>query len=147
MKGRYFEPDQRAFPLLYVAWLIALIATLGALYIGEILGQTPCQLCWYQRIAMFPLALILGMACLTGDTRVVRYAMPLAGVGAALAIWHVLLFYAVIPQAIEPCGQGPSCRSADMTVLGNVPIPVLSFVAFASIVAILLRIAGRGARE
>lgn len=139
--------EQRAFPRLYAAWLISLAATFGALYIGEILGQTPCQLCWYQRIAMFPLALILGTACLNGDTRVVRYVMPLAGIGAALALWHVLLFYAVIPQAIEPCGQGPSCRSADMTVLGNIPIPVLSFVAFASIVIILLWNAGRGARE
>ena len=47
---------------LYLAWLIALTATVGALFIGEVMGRTPCVLCWYQRIAMFPLALILGLA-------------------------------------------------------------------------------------
>ena len=53
---------QHSWNSLFIAWLVALAATLGALFIGEIMGQVPCQLCWYQRIAMFPLALILGVA-------------------------------------------------------------------------------------
>ena len=70
-----------AFALLFAAWLVALGATLGALFIGEVLGQTPCTLCWYQRIAMFPLALLLGLACLHEDASVGRYALPLAAAG------------------------------------------------------------------
>ena len=63
----------RGFAALYIAWAIALAATLGALFIGEVLGQAPCHLCWYQRIAMFPLALILGLATLSGDLGTVSY--------------------------------------------------------------------------
>ncbi len=129
---------------LYSAWAIALLATLGALFVGEILGQTPCLLCWYQRIAMFPLAVLLGVACLNNDRKVGRYATPLAAIGAALAFWHVLVFFGVVPTAIEPCGQGPSCRGADMTVLGGLPLPILSLVAFAFILAFLQLAVRRG---
>ena len=71
---------------LYAAWLVSLAATLGALFIGEVLGQTPCVLCWYQRIAMFPLVWILGVACLTSDRRVGYYALPLALIGGVIAL-------------------------------------------------------------
>ena len=70
----------RSFAALYLAWAIALAATLGALFIGEELGQALCQLCWYQRIAMFPLALVLGLAALSGDLGIRRYDRTL--------IWH-----------------------------------------------------------
>jgi disulfide bond formation protein DsbB len=139
--------DRGLFPALFGAWLVALTASLGALFVGEILGQTPCLLCWYQRIAMFPLAVLLGVACLNDDRQVGRYATPLAAIGAALAFWHVLVFYEVIPTAIEPCGQGPSCRGSDMTVLGVVPLPVLSLVAFVSILGFLHLVARRGTHE
>ena len=58
------------------AWLIALVSTLGALFLGEVMGRTPCVLCWYQRIAMFPLAVVLGIACYLSDLNVRRYALP-----------------------------------------------------------------------
>ncbi|MBS97714.1 MAG: disulfide bond formation protein B [Oceanospirillaceae bacterium] len=131
---------QHSWNSLFIAWLVALAATLGALFIGEIMGQVPCQLCWYQRIAMFPLALILGVACATEDPSVHRYAVPLAGAGAAVALWHNLLFFGVIPAAIQPCGQGPSCSSADMTILGGLPLPLLSLAAFAIIFFLLFNI-------
>jgi disulfide bond formation protein DsbB len=132
---------------LYSAWTISLLATLGALFVGEILGQTPCLLCWYQRIAMFPLAVLLGIASLNNDGRIGRYATPLSATGSVLASWHVLVFYEVVPTAIEPCGQGPSCRGSDMTVLGGVPLPVLSLVAFVSILGFLHLVARRGTHE
>ena len=125
------------WPALFAAWLIALVATLAALFIGEVMGQTPCVLCWHQRIAMFPLAVVLGVACLVEDPGVWRYGAPLAAAGLALAAWHNLLYFGVIPQAIEPCGAGPSCSSAAMTVLGGVPIPALSLTAFALILCLL----------
>nr|WP_067296990.1 disulfide bond formation protein B [Marinobacterium profundum] len=126
--------------VLFTAWLVALVATFGALFIGEVMGQAPCQLCWYQRIAMFPLVPILGIACQRDDSSVHRYALPLAGIGGLIALWHNLLFFEVIPETIQPCGQGPSCSSADMTVLGGLPLPVLSVVAFAVIFFLLFNI-------
>ncbi len=123
---------------LMLAWLIALLSTFSALFIGEVLGQEPCLLCWYQRIAMFPLAIILGIACFREDAGVWRYALPLAVAGGVVAFWHSGLFLGLIPKAIEPCGQGPSCTSADMTILGGLPLPVLSLGAFAAIALCLM---------
>ena len=101
--------------LLYGAWLVSLAATLGALFIGEVLGQTPCLLCWYQRIAMFPLAWILGVGCLTNDRRVGRYALPLAMIGAVIALWHSLLYAGIVEEALVPCQRnGPSCTDSAM---------------------------------
>ena len=56
--------ESRLWPPLFVAWLIALLATAGALFLGEVMGMVPCVLCWYQRIAMFPLVLVLGLGLL-----------------------------------------------------------------------------------
>lgn len=120
------------------AWMIALAATLGALFIGEILGQAPCQLCWYQRIFMFPLGIILGVAAYCSDLRISRYALPLAALGGLTALYHSLLYLKVIPERIEQCGVGPSCSNADMTILGGIPLPLLSLAAFTAIAVLLL---------
>jgi len=124
---------------LFLAWLIALAASLGALFIGEIMGQAPCNLCWHQRAFMFPLAIILAVANFRGDASVSWYGVPLAALGAAIAAFHSLLYAGIIPAAIEPCGQdGPSCSSDDMTILGVLPLPYLSLAAFLSIALLLL---------
>ncbi|CAA6804201.1 MAG: Probable disulfide formation protein [uncultured Thiotrichaceae bacterium] len=124
---------------LYAAWFIALTATLGALFIGEVLGQTPCVLCWYQRIAMFPLAWILGVACLTNDLRIVRYALPLALAGGAIALWHSLLYAGIVKEAIVPCQQsGPSCTDSAMLTVADLPIPYLSLISFVAIAILLV---------
>ena len=123
---------------LYLAWLVALVSTLGALFIGEIMGRTPCILCWYQRIAMFPLTIILAIACYTSDISVRRYALPLAIIGGAIAFWHSLLFVGIVPETIQPCTRGgPSCAGEDQTLFGFLPLPLLSFGAFAAIVLLL----------
>jgi disulfide bond formation protein DsbB len=117
------------------AFCIALIATLGALFIGEVLGQMPCTLCWYQRIAMFLLVPLFGMATLRGDASVQIYALPLAVAGLALALWHSGLFAGFIPAAIAPCtADGPSCTDQAQVVFG-LPLPYLSAIAFAAIAA------------
>lgn len=137
--------NQRFWPLLLAAWLVALAASLGALFVGEVMGQTPCLLCWYQRAFMFPLAIVLAVACFAADPRVWRYALPLSVGGGLLAGYHVLLYYGIVPQDIVRCGQGASCGGQDMTVLGWVPLPLLSLLAFAAITGLLapLRKAGR----
>src|SRR3546814_13952412 len=71
----------QAWRLLFAAWSIALAATLGALFIGEVMGQRPCTLCWHQRAFMFPLAVVLAVACFRSDPQAWRYALPLAGIG------------------------------------------------------------------
>ena len=124
---------------LYAAWFIALTATLSALFIGEVLGQTPCVLCWYQRIAMFPLALILGIACITNDQCIGRYTLPLTFIGGAIALWHSLLYAGVVKEAITPCARsGPSCTDSAMLTVANLPIPYLSFLSFMAIAILLI---------
>ena len=133
----------RASLALYLAWLVALAATLGALLLGEVLGRTPCTLCWYQRIAMFPLALLLGIACLVDDRRVGRYALPLALAGAAVALYHTLLYTGFVTAAIVPCSQsGPSCTDRASQAVAGVPLPMLSLGCFA-VIAVLLVLAYR----
>jgi len=123
---------------LYLAWLVALVSTLGALFIGEVMGRTPCVLCWYQRIAMFPLAVILAIACYVSDDSVRRYALPIAIIGGAIALWHGLLFAGIVSEAVQPCTRGgPSCAGDDQILFGFLPLPFLSLAAFASIVLLL----------
>lgn len=125
--------------MLFIAWLVALGATLGALFIGEVMGQVPCTLCWYQRIAMFPLAIVLGIACLTDDFWVWRYALPISSIGFSIALWHSLLYAGVVPKPIVPCSQtGPSCTSADMLLFNTLPLPYLSLICFTFILVIMI---------
>lgn len=131
--------------LLLLAWAIALVSTLGALFVGEVMGQAPCILCWFQRAFMFPLAVMLAVACYCGDYAVWRYALPLAAFGWLIALWHSFLYAGVIPESLIPCGAGPSCSSADMTILGGIALPLLSLGAFTLIIVILLLIRRRPA--
>lgn len=128
----------KAWTALFLAWVVAVVASLGVLFIGEVLGQVPCNLCWFQRAFMFPLAVILSVATYRGDFGVRVYALPLAVAGWLVAGFHTLLYVGIIPEEIEPCGVGPSCSSVDMTILGNIPLPALSVLAFTVIIACLL---------
>lgn len=123
---------------------MAVASTLGALFIGEVMGQMPCVLCWYQRIAMFPLALMLGIAAYRGDLAVWRYALPLSVVGLCIAAYHSLMYAGVLPSPIVPCSAGPSCSGDGMVVLG-LPLPFLSAVAFAAIAFLLVPLTRRPA--
>lgn len=127
----------RTWWLLLAAWLVALSATLGAVFIGEVMGQTPCLLCWYQRIFMFPLALILLIACIKNDAGIWRYGLPLALIGAGFALYHSLLYGGIIQEPIVQCGAGPSCSSAAMSLFGWLPLPFVSLIAFGAISTLL----------
>lgn len=121
-----------------VAFLIALIATLGALFIGEVLGQMPCTLCWYQRIAMFPLVPVLGLSLWRADGMARVFGLPLAFAGLALAGWHSGLYLGLIPEVAAPCTKdGPSCSGPAQIILG-LPIPFLSLASFAAIIVCLI---------
>lgn len=125
--------------LIFICWLVATLSTFGSLFFSEVMGLIPCELCWYQRIFMFPLAVILLMGLHPLDIRVVRYALPLALIGLLFAVYHSLLFYGLIPESLQPCRQGISCADDSMLLLGFLPIPLLSLVAFAVILGLLLK--------
>lgn len=81
--------SQRQWQCLLLAWLVALASTLGALFFSEVMQFEPCVLCWYQRIAMFPLVFVLGASAYTDDAGGVKYALPLALAGWAAALYHM----------------------------------------------------------
>lgn len=130
--------DNAAWALLFGAWLLASVSTLGALFFSDIMQVAPCVLCWYQRIFMFPLVLILPIGMFPLDRKVVRYALPLAALGGLVAAFHVLLVAGVIPEDLKPCTQGVPCSEQAILWLGFVSIPLMSLVAFSAIVAFLL---------
>ena len=131
------EKDTR-WTLIFGAWLIATLATLGALFMSEIMGFAPCVLCWWQRIFMFPLVLILALGLFPFDPKVLRYALPLAAIGLLVAGFHVLLTLGIIPEALAPCRQGIPCKTIQVEWFGFMTIPLLSFLAFLSINGLLL---------
>jgi disulfide bond formation protein DsbB len=131
------SPDT-AWMLVFACWLIATASTLGALFFSEIMQLPPCVLCWYQRIFMFPLVLLLPVGLFPFDAKVVRYALPLALTGWLVSLFQVLLVVGLIPEAIRPCTQGVPCSEVQIQWLGFVNIPLLSFIAFSTINALLI---------
>jgi disulfide bond formation protein DsbB len=124
--------------LAYLAWIIALLATVGSLFFSEVMQLPPCVLCWYQRIALFPLVLIIGVGIVLRDRRMKYYALPVCLSGLAVSIYHNLLYYGVIPESITPCTQGVPCNSVQIEWLGFITIPLMALAAFASISLCLL---------
>jgi disulfide bond formation protein DsbB len=124
--------------LMYLAWLQALVAMLGSLYFSEIMGLPPCILCWYQRIAMYPLVAILTVGILRRDSNLRLYVLPLSLIGLSIAIYHNLLYYGIIPEHLVPCTAGVSCTSRQIEWLGFITIPLLSLTAFTIITLSML---------
>ena len=133
------EIDRSGWPFLFAAWAFSLAATLAVLFVGEVMGQAPCNLCWFQRAFMFPLAIVLGIGALRAEAHAATYGIALAACGWLVAAFHSLVYAGIFPERIQPCtASGPSCSGADMTVLGGLPLPVLSLAAFTAIIALLL---------
>ena len=140
---RVEEAADSAWTPMFLAWMVAVVATFGALFVGEVMGQLPCDLCWHQRVFMFPLVAVLGVAVLRSDTEAWLYALPLASLGWLVAAFHNFLYFEIIPKAIKPCSEGPSCSGDGMTILGSIPLPLLSLAAFTVIIALLLMVRRR----
>jgi disulfide bond formation protein DsbB len=130
-------PKPGLWALLFGAWLLATLAALGALFLSEVMDLAPCVLCWWQRVAMFPLVIILALALFPPDRGVIRYALPLAVIGLLVAGFHLLLMMGVIPEALAPCRQGIPCKTVQIEWFGFVTIPLLSFVTFLAITGLL----------
>jgi disulfide bond formation protein DsbB len=128
--------------LLAALTLVAGIATAGSLYFSLGLGLVPCTLCWYQRILMYPLVVVGGVAALESRTGVWRTVLPLSTAGTAVAAYHVYL--QVRPAAAGTCGIGQSCAAVQYPMLGGLlTIPRLSLVAFVLVSGLALVVAAR----
>lgn len=132
-------------PLIYPAWLTAVVATAGSLYFSEVRLFVPCTLCWYQRILMYPLAIILAVASYRQDRGVVKYALPLSLLGMLVAGYHVLEQKVPGFGSAALCRAGVPCNLQYINWLGFITIPVLSLAAF-TIISVLLIAVGRARR-
>lgn len=132
---------------LYLGWLVALVATGGSLYFSEIVGFLPCKLCWFQRIFMYPLAILLGIASFRQDRAFTVYALPMTIIGGLLALFHYL--EQKVPGIGAPAicsGGGVPCDAEWINWLGFITIPFLALVAFV-LITILLVFVRRGSRS
>ncbi|MEL7431393.1 MAG: disulfide bond formation protein B [Chlamydiota bacterium] len=119
---------------LYVAWIIAILGTLGSWFFGEGSGLKPCPLCWYQRVCLFPLVPILGVAVYKNFVPIWQYVIYQIFAGMFFAIYQLLQDY--MPGKQMFCGKAKACISKD--VIAHIPFPFLSFIAFLSIFVCLL---------
>jgi disulfide bond formation protein DsbB len=117
---------------------ISVSATAGSLYYSQIRHFEPCQLCWYQRIFMYPTAVLLVVALVKGDTLVRRYVLPLAAIGASISIYHNYIQIFPDLDAGGACGFGPSCSGKYINVFNNVSIPVMALSAFFMIIVVTI---------
>lgn len=131
---------------LWAAWLIALGATLMSLSLQYLFELIPCELCWYQRIFMYPLAFLLGVGIYRKDMAVARYGLPLSIVGALIAAYHYSL--QMFGSTITTCSSFVSCTTRYIEYFGFITIPfgsLLSFVAISLSLYMVIRLSGRNA--
>jgi disulfide bond formation protein DsbB len=132
----------RGWSILFCCWLVASVSAMGSLFFSYVMEFAPCVLCWYQRIFLFPLVIILAVGLFPFDKKVVKYALPLSITGWLTAAYHNLLYTGIIPDSIQPCSQGVSCTEEYIHLLGFLSIPTLSLLSF-TIIIILLTILKR----
>jgi disulfide bond formation protein DsbB len=131
---------------LQIAWIVAVLATFGSLFLQFFEGLDPCLFCWFQRICMYPLSLLLGIAAFRGDIQVAkRYFIGLSLVGAGLAIYHYQLEH--VPNEVSVCGTALNdvpCNIAVINIFGFITVPFLSMAAFLLITTLLVVARGHG---
>lgn len=115
-------------------YIISMLATMGSLYYSEVAGYAPCKFCWYQRIMMYPQAILYLVSLISGDKKVHLYALPLAVIGAVMAFYHYLLQIGIIETtSCSTVGFSISCSDRFTTTFGFVTIPMMAFAAFSLI--------------
>ena len=124
--------------ILFICWLLVSVSALGSLFFSFVMEFAPCVLCWYQRIFLFPLVLILAIGLFPFDKKVVKFALPLAIAGWLTAAYHNLLYAGIIPESIQPCSKGVSCTEEYIKLFGFLSIPMLSLLSFSAIVTLLI---------
>jgi disulfide bond formation protein DsbB len=122
---------------LYLSWLIALVSTLGSIFFSDVLNYVPCNLCWYQRIFMFPLSILLGIAAYKNEKSIISYVRPLLLIGMVVAFYQFIseVFPSVALEVF--CGEGKECVEGKVVVLGFISLAFLGFMSFLSIFCFL----------
>jgi disulfide bond formation protein DsbB len=119
--------------ILFIAWAASVLAMFGSLYFSEIRKYEPCDLCWYQRILMYPLALLLGLAIYKKDYRFTFYSLWMSAIGIVISAYHYSLQkLTFMAEAAPACGRVP-CTGEYINWLGFITIPFLALTAFAII--------------
>jgi len=123
---------------MWSAFVVAAIATGGSLFFSEIAHFVPCELCWYQRICMYPLSLLCLFGAVHGDTKLARYLLPFPVIGAGISIYHILVENHVVSQAQECLVSAPGgCAVKWINEWGFVTIPTLALVGFVLLIEFL----------
>lgn len=123
---------------LWAAFVVAAIATGGSLFFSEIANFVPCELCWFQRICMYPLSIVTLLAALRGDHRVARYLLPLPIVGACISVYHLLVENGVVEQAKACLASAPGgCATKWINEFGWMTIPTLALTGFVLLIGFL----------
>jgi disulfide bond formation protein DsbB len=116
--------------LMFVAFAASVIAMFGSLYFSEIRQYEPCELCWYQRILMYPFVVILGIATAIKDYRITLYTMILSIIGAGISLYHYgIQKLSFLTETAPACGRVP-CTGAYINWFGFITIPFLALIAF-----------------
>lgn len=126
MQSRSSSTLDRNALLLAFAWLVALVATLGSLYYSEVRNFIPCTLCWYQRIAMYPLVFVLGIATWKNDAQIRPYALTLSLLGLFWSSYHLLELW--VPGLAPNVCKGPI--PCNVEYIPSFPIPLQAGIAF-----------------
>ena len=120
------------------AWIVGLMATMGSLFFSEVMGFVPCSLCWYQRIFMYPVAILLTIGIVKSDAKAIDYTLPLVFLGWLTAFYHKLLMWGIIPESATPCRSGIPCSARYINYFDFITIPFLSLVAFSLLMALII---------
>lgn len=123
---------------MYMAWVVSITAMLGSLYFSEIRGFIPCELCWYQRILMYPLVLILGIGTFQADLSVKRFVLPMAIIGWCISFYHYMLQKVPGLAEIKPCVNGVPCNAQYINWFDVITIPFLALTAFTIIIYLMI---------
>jgi disulfide bond formation protein DsbB len=121
---------------LWLAFIVAAVATAGSLYFSEVANYAPCRLCWFQRIAMYPLAVILLIAAIRRDRAIRWYAIPLAAIGACVSIYHYLVEWHPRLEG-DVCDPTNPCSLVWFREFGFVTLPFMALCGFTAIIALL----------
>jgi disulfide bond formation protein DsbB len=124
---------------LWAAFVVAAIATGGSLFFSQIAHFPPCELCWFQRICMYPLSILLLLMAWAGDNRAARYLFPLPIVGACVSIYHLLIENAVIKEPNQCLQSAPGgCATKWINEFGYITIPTLALTGFLLLIGFLV---------
>lgn len=122
---------------LWLAFAVAATATLASLYLSEVAHLIPCALCWYQRIAMYPLAVILLIAAIRADHRIRIYAATLATIGAGISLYHRFIQAFPDLEGGTSCDPNAPCTAAYVEIFEFITIPTMALSGFLFILALL----------